>query len=355
MAEHITHILEPGGSEINTAAGGARVHRKPLRDLRWCDLRVLLGESLDLWSQHNATRLGAALSFYTLLSLAPLVLFLVAVVSLVIGPTHAAEGIVRQVRIFGGVEAAQAVQALLLTPRSAAHGIIATVVSVLTLLFGASGVMVELRDALNTIWDVPVPQTSGMNMVRQFVRDRLFSFALILAVGFLLIVSLAISTWIAALGAYSASILPAHALILNVANFLLSILIIALLFAAIYKFLPYTRIEWYEVILGGAVTSVLFTLGKFLLGFYLGRASFASAYGAAASIVVLIAWVYYSAQIFFLGAEFTRVFATHYGPPRHRRDAHVVAPGEPSAQAEQPMQILTPADANRPAPMPDAE
>jgi membrane protein len=321
-------ILEPGGTEVHTQAGGARAYRKPLRDFRWRDLRALLEESFDQWTKHNAPRLGAALSFYTLLSLAPLLLFLVAIFSLAVGPNAAANGVIAQIRVLGGAEAARAAQALLLQPPSATHGIIATIVSLLTLLFGASGVLVELRDALNTIWDVPLPQLTGFKRIAAFAQERLFSFALVLAVGFLLVVSLAISAWLAALGAYSASILPAHELILNVVNFLLSFFIVALLFSAIYKFLPYTRIEWYEVILGGSVTSVLFTVGKFVLGFYLGRASFASAYGAAASIVALIAWVYYSAQIFFLGAEFTKVFANHYGPPRHRRDLHIVTPSE---------------------------
>ena len=319
-----SHILEPGGTEVQTQAGGARAYRKPLCDFRWRDLRCLFEEAFDQWSKHNAPRLGAALSFYTLLSLAPLLLFLVAIFTLAVGPSAAAKGVIAQIHYLGGSQAALAAQALLLQPPSATHGVLATIFSLVTLLFGASGVLVELRDALNTIWDVPLPQYSGFKRITAFVKERLFSFALVLAVGFLLVVSLAVSAWIAALGSYSATVLPAHEVILNVVNFLLSFLIVALLFSAIYKFLPYTKIDWYEVVLGGSVTSILFTLGKFVLGFYLGRASFASAYGAAASIVALIAWVYYSAQIFFLGAEFTKVFANHYGPPQHRRDLEIV-------------------------------
>ncbi len=298
--------------------------RKPLHAFRFCDVRALLSESVDGFLKHNAPRLGAALSFYALLSLAPLLLLLVSVVSLALGSKAAVDGVVAQISALAGSAVAEVARSLLTHPHSAAHGILATLVSIATLLFGASGVMVELRDALNTIWDIPVTSQSGFQIISAFFRQRLFSLALILAVGFLLVISLAVSAWIAALGAYSASFLPAHEIILNTVNFFLSIIVIAVLFAAIYKVLPYTRIEWYEVALGGVITSILFTLGKFALGFYLGRATFASAYGAAASLVVLIAWVYYSAQIFFLGAEFTKVFADHYGPPRRYRDVQIV-------------------------------
>ena len=329
----IPHILEPGGTEADTRAGSARRYRKPLRHLRYCDVRALLSEAVQEWLKHNAPRLGAALSFYTLLSLAPLLLFLVGFVSLVVGPDAAASGIVRQLRILVGPMAANVAQSMLEQRGTTAHGVLAAVISILTLLFGASAVMVELRDSLNTIWDVPAPCRTGFARFSGLVKDRIFSFALILAVGFLLVVSLAVSAWIAALGAYSATFLPAHELILNAVNFFLSMIVIALLFSALYKFLPYTQIDWYEVAFGGAVTSVLFTLGKFALGFYLGRASFASAYGAAASIVVLIAWVYYSAQIFFLGAELTKVFANHYGPPHnHRRLERSDAPPPEKSQ-----------------------
>ena len=179
--------------------------------------------------------------------------------------------------------------------------------------------LIELRDALNTIWEVPAPQLSGLKQISSLVKERLFSFALVLAIGFLLVVSLAVSTWIAALGAFSAYILPAHEMVLHVLNFAVSFVIVTGLFSAIYKFLPDLPIEWHDVILGGAVTSALFSIGKLALGIYLGKASFASTYGAAASIVVLIVWVYYSGQIFFFGAEFTRTFANLYGSQPFRR------------------------------------
>ena len=216
-------------------------------------------------------------------------------------------------------------QALLEGSRHTAHGIIATAFGLLTVLFGASGVLIELRDALNTIWEVPTPELSGLKKLSSFIKERLFSFALVLAIGFIMVVSLALSAWVAALGAWSASILPAHEAILHILNFVVSFGIITGLFSAIYKFLPGVRIEWRDVVLGGAVTALLFTVGKLALGIYLGKASFASTYGAAASIVVLIVWVYYSGQIFFLGAEFTKTFANSYGSqPSRKPDGLVI-------------------------------
>ncbi len=325
MTDHGLPILESGGDEIATKAGGARRYRKSLKSIRWRDLWALLEESASDWNKHNAPRLGAALSFYTLLSLAPLLLVLVSGVGLILGPDAAVKGVVEQTEALAGVEAARAARLLLLSPRNTAHGILATVFGVITLLFGASGVMVELRDALNTIWDAPEPQLIGLSKISRFLKERLFSFALVFAVGFLLLVSLAISAWIAALGAYYGAFLPVNEIVLHIINLVVSFLVVTALFAAIYKFVPEVRIEWEEVILGGAVTSALFSVGKVALGIYLGKASFGSAYGAAASIVVLIVWVYYSAQIFFLGAELTKAFANRYGSrPSHHPNEMVI-------------------------------
>jgi membrane protein len=344
MPEHPPHILESGGTEVATAAGGARRYRKPLMKFRWRDVRDILEDSFEEWSKHNAPRLGAALSFYTLLSMAPLLLAPVSIAGMIMGREAAVAGVIRQVDVLGGREAARVAIALLSSPPSAAHGILATVFGLITLLFGASGVLVELRDALNFIWDVHPPELSGMKRAWSFVKDWLFSFALVLAVGFLLVVSLAVSAWIAALGALSAHYLPANEALLHAANLILSFVVIAALFAAIYKFLPDARIEWHDVALGGAVTSVLFSLGKLGLGIYLGKAAFASAYGAAASVVVLIVWVYYSAQIFFLGAEFTHVFANRHGsrPSEHPKGMVVASERETPTTAPK---ILTPAEA----------
>jgi len=319
MPEASPPILEPGGTEIATSAGGARRYRKPLQSFRWCDIKALLGESFSEWSRHNGARLGASLAFYTLLSLAPLLLVVVSVAGLVFGAKAAESQVVWQIQGLVGHEAANGIQAILEGTRHTTHGIIATAIGLLTLLFGASGVLIELRDALNTIWEIPKAQTSGLRTIMQMARERLFSFALVLAIGFLLLVSLMVNAAIAALGAVSAHSLPIPEVFLDLLNAVLSFVVITALFAAIYKVVPDTTIQWRDVSMGAAVTSLLFTSGKLLIGLYLGKASFASTYGAAASVVVLIVWVYYSAQIFFLGAEFTKIFANRYGsqPSRH--------------------------------------
>jgi membrane protein len=334
-------ILEPHGTEIATAAGGARRYRKPLKQLRWNDLKCLFSDSFDQWNSHNAPRLGASLAFYSLLSLAPLLLVLVSVVGLVFGHSAAERDTVQQVQSLVGPAAGKAVAAFLQGSRNTTHGIIATVIGLVTLLMSSSGVLVELRDALNTIWGVQTPSGRGFGMITAFIKQRLFSFAIVLSIGFLLIVSLVVSTWISALGALSASVVSWEAALMHIVNSLVSFIVISGLFAAIYKIMPDVRVEWRDVILGGAVTSLLFTIGKLILGIYLGRASYASTYGAAASIVILIAWVYYSAQIFFLGAEFTKAFATRYGSHPQSHPAGMVQPATTAAPVTEP-KIITP-------------
>ena len=322
---HLTH--KPSGAGVIPVPRSTRltvqlqVLFEVLKTLDWRQFQAVLSDSLDGWSRHKAPRLGASLAFYTLLSLTPLLLVAVAIVGLVFGRTAAEQDIVHQVQTLVGAQGAKATQALLDGSQNTTHGIVATVVGVLTLLFGASGVMLELRDALNTIWEVPTPALVGVkNKVTGYVKERLFSFAMVLSIGFLLVVSLVVSTWIAALGAISSSVLPAHEVWLHAVNTLVSFIVITGLFAAIYKVIPDVKLQWRDVLLGGAFTSLLFTLGKLVLGLYLGKASIASSYGAFASIVVLVIWVYYSGQIFFLGAEFTRAFANRYGsrPSLHR-------------------------------------
>ena len=156
--EEPKHIFEPGGTEVSTAAGGARRYRKPLKSLRWCDIEFLFGENFDAWNKHKAPRLGASLAFYTLLSLTPLLLVMVAVVGLVFGHATAEREIVRQVQMLIGAQGAKAIEALLQASRNTTHGAVAAIAGIVTLLFGASGVMIELRDALNTIWEVPTPK-----------------------------------------------------------------------------------------------------------------------------------------------------------------------------------------------------
>jgi len=313
------YTLEPSGAGVVPPPGappsthGRSLSGTLLKSFDWRQLQSLLSDSFDAWSRHKAPRLGAALAFYTLLSLTPLLLVAVAIVGLVFGHTAAQHDIVQQVQTLVGTQGAKATEALLEGSQNTAHGVLATVIGLLTLLFGASAVMMELRDALNTIWEVPTPTLEGMKKVTGYIKERLFSFAMVLSIGFLLVVSLAVSTWIAALGVLSSSIIPAYEVLLHVANSLVSFIVITGLFAAIYKVIPDVKLQWRDVLLGGAFTSLLFTLGKLVLGLYLGKASIASSYGAFASIVVLVFWVYYSGQIFFLGAEFTRIFANRYG------------------------------------------
>ena len=333
-------VLEASGTEVATRAGGARRYRKPLKAFRWCDIKSLLIQSFDQWNKHNATRLGASLAFYSLLSLAPLLLVLVSIVGVVFGHSAAQHQIVQQVQALVGPAAGKAAAAFLQGSHNTAHGVIATLVGLITLLFSASGVVIELRAALNVIWEIPSPDESGLDIITNFLKERLFSFAIVLGIGFLLVVSLAITTWISTLGALPTSITGPVATLLQLLNSFISFVVIAGVFAAIYKIMPDAPIQWRDVALGGAVTSALFTAGKYLLSLYLGRASYGSTYGAAASVVVLIAWIYYSGQIFFLGAEFTRAFAKRYGSqPNENSQAMVKAPTD-SAPETKPKVIV---------------
>ena len=210
-----------------------------------------------------------------------------------------------------GKTGATAIEEVIKQARQPAAGVFATLASLIPLFFGATAIVAELRDALNTIYEIPSPNVTGLKSLILFVRERLFSFAMVLGVGFLLLVSLAINAWLAAMGTWFDGWLPA--LVMQFVSTLVSWVIITILFAAIYKVLPDVTIEWRDVFLGAAVTSLLFNLGKSVIGLYLGSSAIASAYGAAGSLVILLIWVYYSAQIFFLGAEFTQVFSNRYG------------------------------------------
>jgi membrane protein len=306
------------GSEVSRQADPHRLVAL-LRSFRWATVQILLSESFSVWQRHNGSRLAASLSFYTLLSLTPLLLIVVSIAGLVFGRQAAQSQLLWQIQQLVGSQGANAIQPLLQGARHTPQGVLATVLGLLTFLFGASGVLVELRNALNTIWEAPERNRPGLQMIAYLVRERLMTFGLVLSIGFLLIVSLAINAWIAALGTFSAQHLKGFEGLLQLLNSLISLIVITGLFAAIYKILPEVRIEWEDVIPGSVVTSLLFTAGKFLIGLYLGKATFASTYGAAASVVILIVWVYYSAQIFFFGAAFTRVFANHFSASRTRK------------------------------------
>jgi membrane protein len=260
------------------------------------------------WNRINAPRLGAALAFYTMLSMAPLLVICVSIAGLVFG-AEAAEGrVAGQIQELVGPTGAQAIRSLLTHPGKAS-GVAAGIVGLATLWFGASGVLVELQDSLNLVWGVK----SRFAGLKGLVQSRFLSFAMILGIGFLLLVSLLMSAAIAAAGKFFGQFLPAPEALLHLASLALSFVVITVLFALLYKVVPETRIEWQDVWVGAAVTSALFSTGKFLIGYYIGKSGVGSAYGAAASLVVFLVWIYYSAQVFFLGAEFTRVYADRRG------------------------------------------
>jgi membrane protein len=307
MDQPADQITEPG------SAGHTGTARKPLRKLRWRDIRPVLEDTMAGWSKHNTPRLGASLAFYSLLSIMPLLLIVISIAGVVFGPRATQSDVLHQIQILIGVQRAGIVQALLEGAQNKADGLVATVLGTLTLLFAASGMVTELRSALNIIWDVAPRRLTTFQEFSSLVKEKLWSFTLVLGLGLLLSVSLLLSTWAAALGTLYGSWLPSYEVVLHVTNTVFSLVVLTGLFSAVYKIVPEVPIEWRDVLLGGAVTSVLFTTGNLLLGLYLGKASFSSTYGAAASTVVLTVWVYYSSQMFFLGAEFTKAFAQRHG------------------------------------------
>src|SRR5438477_5877869 len=271
---------------------------------------AMLKEAFKDWNEDDAPRLGAALSYYTIFSIAPLLLISIAVAGLVFGHEAAQGRIVEQIQGLVGRSAAEAVQSMLENARKPGQGILATLSGALTLLFGAGGAFNELRSALDTVWAIPPSPKGGLKLI---VRERLASFAMVLVVGFLLLVSLVVSAGLSALELKGA--FPGSGLVLEVLNVAVSLAVITVLFALIFKYLPdaHPPVAWKDVWVGAFITAALFTAGKFGIGLYLGHSSVASAYGAAGSLVLLLVWVYYSAQILFFGAELTQVWARRHG------------------------------------------
>jgi membrane protein len=274
-------------------------------------LLAVLRETVFVWYADRGPRLGAALAFYTLFSLAPLLIIIMAIAALAYGDEVAQTQIVRQIEALIGMEGAKAIQSMIENASKPSSGVTATLIGLATLLFGATIVFSELQDALNTIWKIPSRSERGM--VIGLVRDRLLSFVMVLALGFLLLLSMLANTALATVAQIFREALFSPTYFLRAANSLFFLMIITLLFAMIYKILPDTDIAWGDVFIGAVVTSLLFATGKFLIGLYLVYSSVTSAYGAAASLVVVLVWVYYSAQIFYFGAEFTKVYATRSG------------------------------------------
>jgi membrane protein len=271
---------------------------------------ALLKEACCAWMADNAPSLGAALAFYTIFSLAPVFIVATAIAGIVFG-REAAEGeLLRQIQAWVGHTGAAAIQTVIQSANRPALGTIAGIIGLGTVLLGASGAFVALHEALNNIWKVE-PRSEGF--VASTMRKRFLSFGLVLGTGFLLLLSLALSAALAILGKFMGQVLPAPAFLFESVNSLLSFGVTTLLFAMIFKILPDTKVAWSDVWIGAAVTSLLFTTGKMLIGLYLGRSTMVSAYGAAASLVIVLVWIYYSAQILLLGAEFTQIYAKKHG------------------------------------------
>src|SRR5664279_2023233 len=271
----------------------------------------LISKSIRAWMDDFAPSMGAALAYYTLFSIAPLLIIVIAVAGLFFGQEAARGEILAQIQGVIGSEGATVIQGLLKSANEPAKDVLAMIVSVIMLIIGATTVFGELQSDLDRIWRVPVPLKE--NGLWFLLRTRLLSFGLVLGLGFLLLVSLVISAAIAAFGKWWNVLFAGWEAILHVLDFGISFAITTLLFALIYELMPRARIAWRDVWVGAAVTALLFEIGKLLIGLYLGKTSVASGFGDAASLVVLMVWVYFAAQTFLLGAEFTWVYAHERG------------------------------------------
>jgi membrane protein len=281
------------------------------RMMRPAQLFRLFVQAAKAWSADYAPSMGAAISYYTVFSLAPLLVIVIAVAGAVFGREAVQGEIVAQLSGLIGADGASLVQDLVAASSNKDKGIVAGLISAVVLVIGATTVFAELQSALDRIWHVP-PEQKPQGIVAT-LRARLLSFGLILGMVFLLMVSLAVSAGVSAFGAYTSRLMPGAEALLLALNFAVSLGIATVLFAMIYKLMPSTDIAWRDVWVGAFTTAVLFEVGKFLIGLYLGKSSMTQTFAAAGSLVILIAWVYYAAQIFLLGAEFTKVYAQAHG------------------------------------------
>src|SRR2546427_4913245 len=315
-----THAVEAGPVSISASENEQR-----LQFQAGCGVRLffrpraisaLLKTTYLEWSKDKAPRMGAALAYYTIFSLAPLLIIAVAIAGLAFGMQAAQGEIAGQIQGLVGRDGAKAIEAMIQSAHKPARGVIGSLIGVFALFLGASGIFCEMHDALNSIWHVSPDTKAG---ILSLVKERFLSFGMVLGIGFLLLVSLLLSALLAAVTKYLGGMLPIPAFWFESLDFLLSLLSITVLFAMIFKFLPDTKIAWSDVWIGAALTSLLFTAGKFVIGFYIGKSVSASAYGAAGSLVVVVAWIYYSALLLYFGAEFTRVYARTLGSQARER------------------------------------
>jgi len=278
------------------------------------NLPNILKLSYQGWKEDRASRLSAALAYYTIFSLAPMLVIVIAITGLLWEADVVRTQILSQVQGLVGAEGSDFIAGMITNTGTPARDIFATIIGIITLLFGALGVFNELHNSLNIIWEVEEEKTKGFfQTIKKIIIDRLLSFTMILGIGFLLLVSLVISTGISAVQETIGNIFPFSELILQIINLVVSIGVITVLFALMFKFLPDAEIAWRDVWLGAFVTALLFSIGKTAIGIYLGNSAVASSFGAAGSLILLLLWIYYSAQILFFGAEFTAVYANNYG------------------------------------------
>jgi len=295
----------------------------PLRGLRLRQIAALLTQAYFDWSSDGATRLGAALAYFTLFSVAPVLIVITGVAGLFIGQAAAHGQVAPWLERFLSPQAAQAAELMLKQAATPAGGIVATIVGLVTLFFGASFLVSQLRESLNIVWRLQAPsQTTGFfASLREMMSDRFYAFLIVVAAGLLVFVLLLVNTAIAAAAAYVHEALPLPGFVLQAANFFIGLVLTAALFALVYKFVPDAFVRWSDAWVGALVTALLFNLGTLVISTFVGKAGGASVYGSAASVLALLVWVYYSAQVFFFGAEVTRIFANEYGGrivPRHR-------------------------------------
>lgn len=293
----------------------------------WQQAWQLSRAAVNAWLDDFAPSMGAAIAYYTAFSIAPVLIIAIAIAGMIFGQDAAQGEIVGQIRSIVGDEGAVAVQALLRSVSVSSDGAIATTLSVITLAIGATAVFAELQNALDRIWRTPaVVRTNG---IWSLLRTRLLSFGLILGLGFMLMVSLVVSAGLAALGKWWGGWIEGWEILMQIVNLLISFAVFTALFSAIYKFMPRANLSWHDVRIGAVATTVLFLIGKYLIALYLGRTGMSSGFGAAGSFALLLAWIYYSAQIFLLGAEFTWIYSNNFGARARLLKSPAAAEQEP--------------------------
>ncbi len=308
---------------------------------------TLVKKAASAWLDDYAPSMGAALSYYTVFSLAPMLLIVIAVAGLVFGEDAARGALFEQLNGLMGADAAKAVQGMLASVSKPSKGVMATVIGIVVLLIGATTVFGELQDALDRIWRVPAKdKPSGL---WGMLRARFLSFGMILGIAFLLMVSLVVGTAVSALGKWWSPVFGGWEVLAQVVTFLFGLVVTTVGFALIYKLMPRAKVQWHDVWIGAAVTSLLFSLGRFLISLYIGKSGIASGFGAAGSLVIVFVWVYYSAQIFLLGAEFTWVYATSLGSMKDLPDKDQAASVAPPSRSNSPVEEPAPPTAPVPA------